>query len=128
LWDLKTECCSWEGVWCNGVGHVTKLDLSPLVYQTQQLISRPNLEMLFQNLSFLVELNLDCVDMSAHSSSWCEAISHALPNLKECWVWLTLLFLVVFVPLSWVCFLCELHLDGISLSSIAPNLLVNSST
>lgn len=128
LWDLKTECYSWEGVWCNGVGHVTKLDLSPLVYQTQQLISRPNLEMLFQNLSFLVELNLDCVDMSAHSSSWCEAISHALPNLKECWVWLTLLFLVVFVPLSWVCFLCELHLDGISLSSIAPNLLVNSST
>ncbi|KAL9384156.1 hypothetical protein Peur_024479 [Populus x canadensis] len=23
-------------------------------------------------------------DLSAHSSSWCEAISHALPNLKEC--------------------------------------------
>ncbi|KAK8682380.1 hypothetical protein V6N13_054769 [Hibiscus sabdariffa] len=28
LWDPKTDCCSWEGVTCDAIGHVIGLDLS----------------------------------------------------------------------------------------------------
>ncbi|KAK8636516.1 hypothetical protein V6N13_124262 [Hibiscus sabdariffa] len=28
LWDLNTDCCSWEGVTCDALGHVIELDLS----------------------------------------------------------------------------------------------------
>ncbi|KAK8703669.1 hypothetical protein V6N13_047318 [Hibiscus sabdariffa] len=27
-WDLQTDCCSWEGVSCDSLGHVIELDLS----------------------------------------------------------------------------------------------------
>ncbi|KAI5570263.1 hypothetical protein BDE02_11G016200 [Populus trichocarpa] len=85
LWDVKTDCCSWEGVTCNDVGHATRLDLSFAYYEYGDSISlkKPNLGMLFQNLiSFLVELNLDYVNISAQGSNWCEVISHVLPNLR----------------------------------------------
>ncbi|CAK7351461.1 unnamed protein product [Dovyalis caffra] len=80
-WDLKTDCCSWMGVVCNGDGLVTELVLFSPISATLKLKS-PILEMVFQNLSFLVRVSLDDVGLSAQSSSWCEAISHLLPNLR----------------------------------------------
>ncbi|CAK7324631.1 unnamed protein product, partial [Dovyalis caffra] len=79
LWDLTTDCCSWQGLACNGDGLVTQLDLSgfPMLK-----LENPILELVFQNLSFLVEIILADVDLSAQSSSWCEAISPLLPNLR----------------------------------------------
>ncbi|CAK7351467.1 unnamed protein product [Dovyalis caffra] len=47
-WDLKTDCCSWDGVACNGDGLVTELDLSPPVSATLKL-ENPVLEMTSQH-------------------------------------------------------------------------------
>ncbi|CAK7324632.1 unnamed protein product [Dovyalis caffra] len=81
LWDLKTDCCSWLGVACNGDGLVTQLYLSGPDCPMLKL-ENPILELVFQNLSFLVQIILADVDLSAQSSSWCEAISPLLPNLR----------------------------------------------
>nr|XP_004305547.2 PREDICTED: receptor-like protein 12 [Fragaria vesca subsp. vesca] len=47
------------------------------------LVENPNLRMLFQNFTELVELYLySSVDLSTQGSDWCEAISSSLPHLR----------------------------------------------
>ncbi|XP_052301454.1 receptor-like protein 49 isoform X11 [Populus trichocarpa] len=130
LWDLKTDCCSWEGVTCNDVGRATRLDLISAYDEYGDSISlkKPNLGMLFQNLSFLVELNLDYVNISAQGSNWCEVISHVLPNLRVLSLSSSGISGPLCSSLSKLHFLSELHLDSNSeLSSIPPSFLANSS-
>jgi len=45
-------------------------------------LENPNLNMLVQNLSELMELYLDLVNISAQGYEWCEALSSSLPNLR----------------------------------------------
>lgn len=130
LWDLKTDCCSWEGVTCNDVGHATRLDLSFAYYEYGDSISlkKPNLGMLLQNLSFLVELNLDYVNISAQGSNWCEVISHVLPNLRVLSLSNSGISGPLCSSLSKLHFLSKLDLHSNSeLSSIPPSFLANSS-
>ncbi|XP_061984088.1 receptor-like protein 50 [Populus nigra] len=130
LWDVKTDCCSWEGVACNHVGRATRLDLSFAYDEPGDSISlkKPNLGMLFQNLSFLVELNLDNVNISAQGSNWCEVISHVLPNLRVLSLSNSGISGPLCSSLSKLHFLSKLDLHSNSeLSSIPPSFLANSS-
>jgi Leucine-rich repeat (LRR) protein len=45
-------------------------------------LENPNLNMLVQNLSELMELHLDDVVISAQGKEWCHALSSSLPNLR----------------------------------------------
>jgi uncharacterized protein YjbI with pentapeptide repeats len=45
-------------------------------------LGNPNLNMLLQNLSELVELHLDDVIISAQGKKWCHTLSSLLPNLR----------------------------------------------
>ncbi|XP_059429257.1 receptor-like protein 6 [Corylus avellana] len=45
-------------------------------------LESPNLKVLIQNLSELMELNLDGVLISAPGNEWCRALSSSLPNLR----------------------------------------------
>ncbi|KAG6643444.1 receptor-like protein 7 [Carya illinoinensis] len=45
-------------------------------------LENPNLKMLVQNLSELIEIHLDVVKISAPGNEWCEALSSSLPNLR----------------------------------------------
>ncbi|CAB4315238.1 unnamed protein product [Prunus armeniaca] len=61
------------------------LDLSTFCYfpGTPSLqLENPNLNVLLGNLSELVELHLDGVNISAHGAQWCQAISSSLPKLR----------------------------------------------
>ncbi|KAJ6769608.1 LEUCINE-RICH REPEAT RECEPTOR PROTEIN KINASE EMS1-LIKE-RELATED [Salix purpurea] len=130
LWDLKTDCCSWEGVTCNDAGHATQLDLSFASGEDGDSVSleKPNLGMLFQNLSFLVELHLDYVNISAQGSNWCEVISKVLPNLRVLSLSNSSLSGPLCSSLLKLHFLSELDLSqNPELSSISPSFLVNSS-
>ncbi|KAJ6725248.1 LEUCINE-RICH REPEAT RECEPTOR PROTEIN KINASE EMS1-LIKE [Salix viminalis] len=130
LWDLKTDCCSWEGVTCNDAGHATQLDLSFASGEDGDSVSleKPNLGMLFQNLSFLVELHLDYVNISAQGSNWCEVISQVLPNLRVLSLSNSSLSGPLCSSLLKLHSLSELDLSqNPELSSISPSFLVNSS-
>ncbi|KAG7965130.1 hypothetical protein I3843_09G208500 [Carya illinoinensis] len=56
---------------------VRSCDESPLIK-----LENPNLKMLVQNLSELIEIHLDGVNISAPGNEWCEALSSSLPNLR----------------------------------------------
>ncbi|XP_062172922.1 receptor-like protein 6 [Alnus glutinosa] len=62
------------------------LDLSSNYYTYKAAYSltleNPNLNMLIQNLSKLIELHLDGVVISAQGKEWCHALSSSLPNLR----------------------------------------------
>ncbi|CAB4313651.1 unnamed protein product [Prunus armeniaca] len=59
------------------------LDLSTFFSGTPSLqLENPNLNVLLGNLSELVELHLDGVNISAHGAQWCQAISSSLPKLR----------------------------------------------
>lgn len=60
------------------------LDLSTLYFPgTPSLqLENPNLNVLLRNFSELVELHLDGVNISAHGTEWCQAISSSLLNLR----------------------------------------------
>ncbi|XP_062167101.1 receptor like protein 22-like [Alnus glutinosa] len=45
-------------------------------------LENPNFNLLVQNLSELIELYLDGVNISAQGNKWCEALSSSLPNLR----------------------------------------------
>ncbi|KAG2690919.1 hypothetical protein I3760_09G212600 [Carya illinoinensis] len=45
-------------------------------------LDHTNLKMLVQNLSELIEIHLDGVNISAPGNEWCEALSSSLPNLR----------------------------------------------
>ncbi|CAN6581516.1 unnamed protein product [Malus baccata var. baccata] len=45
-------------------------------------LESPKFSMLFQNLTELIELYLDGVDISVEKTHWCQAISSSLPNLR----------------------------------------------
>ncbi|ONI03781.1 hypothetical protein PRUPE_6G281500 [Prunus persica] len=69
------------------IAHLTRLvtlDLSTLYFPgTPSLqLENPNLNVLLRNLSELVELHLDGVNISAHGTEWCQAISSSLLNLR----------------------------------------------
>ncbi|XP_062005833.1 receptor-like protein 7 [Rosa rugosa] len=62
---------------------LVSLDLSGNNYDGVSLkLENPNLSMLIQNLTELIELYLDSVKISGQGSDWCEAISSSLPNLS----------------------------------------------
>ncbi|XP_062171107.1 receptor-like protein 6 [Alnus glutinosa] len=56
------------------------LDLSSNYYSLY--LENPNLNMLVQNLSELIELHLDGVAISTQGKEWCHALSSSLPNLR----------------------------------------------
>ncbi|XP_008243206.1 PREDICTED: receptor-like protein 12 isoform X1 [Prunus mume] len=60
------------------------LDLSTLYFPgTPSLkLENPHLNVLIGNLSELIELHLDGVNISAHGAQWCQAISSSLPKLR----------------------------------------------
>ncbi|XP_062171111.1 receptor-like protein 6 [Alnus glutinosa] len=63
------------------------LDLSSNYYTYDDIyapltLENPNLNMLVQNLSELIELHLDGVVISAQGKEWCHALSSSLPNLR----------------------------------------------
>ncbi|PQQ21779.1 receptor-like protein 12 [Prunus yedoensis var. nudiflora] len=70
------------------IAHLTRLvtlDLSTFFnfLGTPSLqLENPNLNVLLGNLSELVELHLDGVNISAHGAQWCQAISSSLPKLR----------------------------------------------
>ncbi|KAI3950163.1 hypothetical protein MKW92_044477 [Papaver armeniacum] len=162
-WNANTDCCYWDGITCDGAGHVISLDLScefisgginnssslfdlfylerlnlannifnsPIPYGLDQLLNLrylnlsqsgflgqipmdilrmtrlvtldlssdfssvssieianslrlddPDFEMLTQNLTGLVGLYLDGVNISEHGSKWCRILSTSLPKLQ----------------------------------------------
>ncbi|CAL9002865.1 unnamed protein product [Prunus brigantina] len=66
------------------LGRLVTLDFSTLYYPgTPSLkLENPNLNVLIGNLSELVELHLDGVNISARGAQWCQAISSSLPKLR----------------------------------------------
>jgi Leucine-rich repeat (LRR) protein len=58
------------------------LDLSTDYYNYELKLENPNLKVLVQNLSELMELHLDGVLISARGNEWCRALSSSLPNLR----------------------------------------------
>ncbi|CAL9002861.1 unnamed protein product [Prunus brigantina] len=69
------------------ISHLTRLvtlDLSSLYFSgTPSLqLENPNLNVLVGNLSELVELHLDGVNISARGTDWCQAISSSSPKLR----------------------------------------------
>ncbi|KAI5325950.1 hypothetical protein L3X38_035024 [Prunus dulcis] len=69
------------------ISHLVRLvtlDLSTLYFSgTPSLkLENPNLNVLIGNLSELVELLLDGVNISASGAQWCQAISSSLPKLR----------------------------------------------
>ncbi|XP_048439508.1 receptor-like protein 11 isoform X3 [Pyrus x bretschneideri] len=69
------------------ISHLTRLvnlDLSTDYFlETPALnLENPNLNVLIQNFSELVELHLDGVRISARGTEWCQAISSSLPKLR----------------------------------------------
>ncbi|XP_048439372.1 receptor-like protein 33 [Pyrus x bretschneideri] len=69
------------------ISHLTRLvnlDLSTYYFlETPALnLENPNLNVLIQNFSELVELHLDGVRISARGTEWCQAISSSLPKLR----------------------------------------------
>jgi Leucine-rich repeat (LRR) protein len=70
------------------ISHLTRLvtlDLSIMdccEYDHSLKLENPNLNMLVQNLSELMELHLDGVDISTQGSEWGTALSSSLPKLR----------------------------------------------
>ncbi|CAK9150410.1 unnamed protein product [Ilex paraguariensis] len=60
------------------------LDLSTYFFEELHplKLGTPNLRMFLQNLTELMELHLDGVNISAHGNEWCQALSSSLPNLR----------------------------------------------
>ncbi|KAE8099162.1 hypothetical protein FH972_017166 [Carpinus fangiana] len=60
------------------------LDLSSVYFSdtTTLKLENSSLNVLIQNLTELVELNLDGVNISAQGNQWCQALSSSLPNLR----------------------------------------------
>ncbi|TYI38405.1 hypothetical protein ES332_A02G024900v1 [Gossypium tomentosum] len=157
LWDLNTDCCSWEGVTCDAYGHVishltrlVSLDLSyqddcywryykvlypgfynyfSLPYELQRplKLEKPNFKTLIKDLRFLTELYLDSVDISTQSTKWCETTSLVLSNLRVLSLSNCGLKGPLCSSLSRLPFLSKLILDGNPISYLPPNFLVNSS-
>ncbi|KAI3871539.1 hypothetical protein MKW92_013695 [Papaver armeniacum] len=66
-----------------GISQMTKLVTLDLSDNTYSLLLRdPDLEALTRNLTGLVELVLDGVNISEHGSKWCRTISSSLPKLE----------------------------------------------
>ncbi|XP_022760059.1 receptor-like protein 12 [Durio zibethinus] len=102
-WDLKTDSCSLKGVEYEPVGPVVTSAISRLTrLQSLDLscqrdfpdscssknhpaleLKRPNFETFVLNWSSLLQLYLDDADISEQSTSLCEALSGALPNLRR---------------------------------------------
>ncbi|KAL4273124.1 hypothetical protein GQ457_13G029510 [Hibiscus cannabinus] len=210
LWDFKTDCCSWEGVTCDSLGHVICLDLSYknlsgsfhsifdlrhlrhlnlagnnfnttlLSYEFDKLqnlthlnlssscfhgqipvemsyltrlvsldlsnqdhcywinhyygddlavlkLENPNFKTLIKNLKFITEIYLDRVDISTHSSKWCETTSLVLTNLQVLSLSNCGLEGPLCSSLSRLPFLSKLVLDDNPISYFPPNFLENSS-
>ncbi|KAF5471510.1 hypothetical protein F2P56_008298 [Juglans regia] len=61
------------------------LDLSTLYFPSEippLKLENPNLEMLVQNFTELIELHLDGVNISEQGNEWCGALSSSLTNLR----------------------------------------------
>ncbi|XP_041028207.1 receptor-like protein 32 [Juglans microcarpa x Juglans regia] len=61
------------------------LDLSTLYFPSETpplKLENPNLEMLVQNFTELIELHLDGVNISEQGNEWCGALSSSLTNLR----------------------------------------------
>lgn len=57
------------------------LDLSSL-YDFGLMVDSPRLRVLLSNLSELVELRLNGLDLMTQVSEWCQAISSTVPHLQ----------------------------------------------
>ncbi|XP_073033606.1 receptor-like protein 7 [Primulina eburnea] len=89
-------------------------------------LKNPNLTVLVQNLTSLIELNLDGVMISASASDWFQALSSSLPDLRN----LSLRNCGLSGPLdslSQLRFLSVLRLDRNNLSSTVPDTLTKFS-
>ncbi|XP_059429259.1 receptor-like protein 19 [Corylus avellana] len=63
------------------ISRLTRLVTLDLSFNDLHL-ENPNFKVLIQNLSELMELNLDGVLISAPGNEWCRALSSSLPNLR----------------------------------------------
>ncbi|XP_019161183.1 PREDICTED: receptor-like protein 12 [Ipomoea nil] len=115
----------------SGISRLTRLvtlDLSSWFQVGQPLkLENPNLKLLFDNATELSEVYLDCVNISAQGSEWCEALSSSLPNLRV----LSLRNCHVSGPihpsLLKLRSLSAIYLDGNNLSSTIPEFLAKFS-
>jgi Leucine-rich repeat (LRR) protein len=77
---LNLSNAGFEGQIPIAISHLTRLVILDLSFNDLYL-ENPNLNMLIQNFSELMELHLDGVLISAQSNEWCRALSSSLPNL-----------------------------------------------
>ncbi|KAI5663315.1 hypothetical protein M9H77_22638 [Catharanthus roseus] len=113
-----------------GIGRMTRLvtlDLSTRFPGTRPIkLDSPNLGTLVENLKELRELYLDSVNISAHGSEWCNALSSlsniTMLSLSNCY-----LSGPIDSSLSKLRSLSELNLDNNNLSATVPSFFANFS-
>ncbi|XP_057487566.1 receptor-like protein 33 [Actinidia eriantha] len=103
------------------------LDLSNLHFPgTPSLqLENPNLVTFFRNLTGVIELYLDGVNISASGSDWCQAISSSVPNLKVLSLSNCYLSGPMDVSLQKLRFLSEINLGSNDLSAPVPEFFAN---
>jgi Leucine-rich repeat (LRR) protein len=79
---LNLSDAGFEGQVPVAISHLTRLVTLDLSNSLLSKLEIPNLNMLIQNLSGLMELHLDGVRISAQGNEWCQALSSSLPNLR----------------------------------------------
>ncbi|CAN1266408.1 Receptor-like protein 6 [Linum perenne] len=125
LRHLQLSRASFFGQVPASISRMTSLVSLDLSFQTDFLamsleLRNPNLAQLVQNLTRLVDLRLDYVDISAQGKEWCKALSSSLPNLQVLSMFGCLPSGPVDPCLSKLKHLSVVHLSGNNFSSPVP--------
>ncbi|XP_057468412.1 receptor-like protein 7 [Actinidia eriantha] len=88
-------------------------------------LENPNLVTFFRNLTGVIELYLDGVNISASGSDWCQAISSSVPNLQVLSLSNCYLSGPMDVSLQKLRFLSEINLGSNNLSAPVPEFFAN---
>ncbi|KAM5560485.1 receptor-like protein 7 [Rosa sericea] len=103
------------------------LDLSTIYFPgiPALQLEHPNLKLLIGNLSEIVELHLDGVNISAQGAQWCQAISSSLPKLRVLSLSSCNLLGPIDVSLLKLQSLSEIRIESNNLSIAVPKFLSN---